>query len=57
MKTHYFSDKLEILKQPRNKNFEEILNWMGEDYNSEQVNEIVIKLNPKKFEEIFGPSL
>jgi len=52
-----FSEKLEILKQPRHKNFEEILNWMGEDYNSEQVNEIVIKLSPKKLEEIFGPSL
>ena len=52
-----FREKLEIINQPTHRNFEEILNWLGDDYDSEQVNEILIKLKPKKLEEIFGPSL
>jgi hypothetical protein len=52
-----FREKLKTIKQPTHRNFEEILNWLGDDYNAEQVNEILIKLSPKKLEKIFGPSL
>jgi len=51
-----FIEKLEIIKLPPYRIFEEILNWFGDDYDAEKVNEILIKLSPKKLEEIFGPN-
>ncbi len=55
--TYGFQDKLGILKGPEHEGFEEIINWMGKEYDAQEVREIGIRLSPKKLEMIFGPSL
>lgn len=52
-----YQDLLEILKDPSHKEYEYMLDWVGGEFNPNQVDEIDIKMSPKAIEKSFGPPI
>lgn len=52
-----YQELLDILRNPTHPEYEDMIEWTGGVFDPQEVDEIDIKMSPKKIEEKFGPSL
>ncbi len=52
-----YQEMIEIINNSNHSEYDEIIEWLGPEFNSEKVDELDIKMSPKDIEKKFGPSL
>jgi hypothetical protein len=51
-----YQDLLEILKNKQHPDHEDMKSWVGISYDPDRMNIQMVKMAPKKIEEMYGPS-